>query len=158
MQRPRGARRRALPGARRGCRRATAPRRNSVAPRGGRAGSGSCWSFAQCYGLAISPEEPAPSAPAQPGRRAMLQDLLPQAERIAAKLKARGETVSIAESSTAGMISAALLAIPGASAYFMGGAGGYTRQSRAALLEVTEQELAGITPPTANYALLVARE
>ena len=42
----------------------------------------------------------------------MLQDLLPQAERIAAKLKARKETVSVAESSTAGMVSAALLAIP----------------------------------------------
>ena len=52
----------------------------------------------------------------------MLQDLLPQAERIAARLKARNETVSVAESSTAGMISAALLAIPGASAYFIGGA------------------------------------
>ena len=40
----------------------------------------------------------------------MIQELLPQAERIAAKLKARGETISIAESSTAGLISAALLA------------------------------------------------
>ena len=63
----------------------------------------------------------------------MLQDLLPQAERIAAKLKARKETVSVAESSTAGMISAALLAIPGASAYFIGGAVVYTRQSRTEL-------------------------
>ena len=52
----------------------------------------------------------------------MIQELLPQAERIAAKLKVRGETISIAESSTAGLISAALLAIPGASAYFLGGA------------------------------------
>ena len=78
----------------------------------------------------------------------MLQDLLPQAERIAAKLKARNETISIAESSTAGMISAALLAIAGASAYFMGGAVVYTRQSRSALLAVTDQELTGITPST----------
>ena len=46
----------------------------------------------------------------------MLQDLLPQAERIAAKLKARNDTISVAESSTAGLVSAALLAIPGASA------------------------------------------
>ena len=71
----------------------------------------------------------------------MIQELLPQAERIAAKLKARGETISIAESSTAGLISAALLAIPGASAYFLGGAVVYTRQSRTELLAVTEQEL-----------------
>jgi nicotinamide-nucleotide amidase len=88
----------------------------------------------------------------------MLQDLLPQAGRIAAKLKARNETISIAESSTAGMISAALLAIAGASAYFMGGAVVYTRQSRSALLAVTDQELTGITPSTEPYALLFARK
>ena len=91
----------------------------------------------------------------------MLQDLLPQAERIAAKLKARNETVSVAESSTAGMISAALLAIPGASAYFIGGAVVYTRQSRTELLRVTEAEFAaltGITPSTEPYALLFARK
>ena len=88
----------------------------------------------------------------------MIQELLPQAERIAAKLKARGETISIAESSTAGLISAALLAIPGASAYFLGGAVVYTRQSRSELLAVTEQELTGITPSTEAYALLFARK
>ncbi len=88
----------------------------------------------------------------------MLQDLLPQAERIAAKLKARNETISVAESSTAGLLSAALLAIPGASAYFLGGAVVYTRQSRAELLAVTEQELTGITPSTEPYALLFARK
>ena len=91
----------------------------------------------------------------------MLQDLLPQAERIAARLKARGETVSVAESSTAGMISAALLAVPGASAYFIGGAVVYTRQSRTELLRVTEAEFAaltGITPSTEPYALLFARK
>ncbi|HVB17091.1 MAG TPA: CinA family protein [Stellaceae bacterium] len=91
----------------------------------------------------------------------MLQDLLPQAERIAAKLKARKETISVAESSTAGMISAALLAVPGASAYFIGGAVVYTRQSRTELLRVTEAEFAamtGITPSTEPYALLFARK
>src|SRR6202007_45636 len=88
----------------------------------------------------------------------MIQELLPQAERIAARLKTRGETISIAESSTAGLISAALLAIPGASAYFMGGGVVYTRQSRTALLGVTEQELTGITPSTEAYALLFARK
>ena len=91
----------------------------------------------------------------------MLQDLLPQAERIAAKLKARKETIAVAESSTAGMISAALLAVPGASAYFLGGAVVYTRQSRTELLRVTEAEfaaMAGITPSTEPYALLFARK
>jgi PncC family amidohydrolase len=91
----------------------------------------------------------------------MLQDLLPQAERIAEKLKARKETVSVAESSTAGMVSAALLAVPGASAYFIGGAVVYTRVSRTELLRVTEAEFAamtGITPSTEPYALLFARK
>ncbi|HTZ38222.1 MAG TPA: CinA family protein [Stellaceae bacterium] len=91
----------------------------------------------------------------------MLQDLLPHAERIAAKLKARGETVSVAESSTAGLVSAALLAVPGASAYFIGGAVVYTRVSRSELLRVTDDEFAAmkdITPSTEPYALLFARK
>src|SRR3954465_14375193 len=91
----------------------------------------------------------------------MIQELLPQAERIAARLKRRGETISVAESSTAGLISAALLAVAGASAYFMGGAVVYTRASRTELLRVTEEEFAaltGITPSTEPYAMLFARK
>ena len=95
------------------------------------------------------------------GRHGMLEELLPQAERIAAVLKARGETISVAESSTAGLISAALLAVPGASAYFIGCAVVYTRASRTELLRVTDEEFAaltGITPSTEPYALLFARK
>ena len=91
----------------------------------------------------------------------MIQELLPQAERIAALLRARNETVSVAESSTAGLISAAFLAVAGASAYFMGGAVVYTRASRTELLRVTEAEfaaMAGITPSTEPYAFLFARK
>jgi nicotinamide-nucleotide amidase len=91
----------------------------------------------------------------------MIQELLPQAERIAAVLKARNETLSIAESSTAGLVSAAMLAVAGASAYFIGGAVVYTRASRTELLRVTEEEfaaMAGITPSTEPYALLFARK
>ena len=91
----------------------------------------------------------------------MIQELLPQAERIAAVLKSRGETISVAKSSTAGLISAALLAVAGASAYFMGGAVVYTRASRTELLRVTEEEFAaltGITPSTEPYAMLFARK
>lgn len=91
----------------------------------------------------------------------MIDELLPQAERIAAKLKARGDTIGVAESSTAGLIAAALLAIPGASAYFIGGAVVYTRVSRTELLRVTEEEFAAmkdITPSTEPYALLFARK
>ena len=51
-----------------------------------------------------------------------MKELVTIAEKIAAQLIARKQTISVAESSTGGLISAALLAVPGASAYFLGGA------------------------------------
>ena len=60
----------------------------------------------------------------------MMDGLQPLAEAIATRLKARGETIAVAESAAGGLISAALLAVPGASAYFLGGAVVYTRQAR----------------------------
>jgi PncC family amidohydrolase len=86
-----------------------------------------------------------------------MQELLPLAAAIAERLKARGETITVAESSTGGLISAALLAIPGASAYFVGGAVVYTRQARRALLDIPDAALAGMRASTEPYALLVAR-
>ena len=84
-------------------------------------------------------------------------DLLPLAEKLGARLKARGETFSIAESSTGGLISAVLLAVPGASAYYVGGAVVYTRQSRELLLGIPPAALEGMRPATEPYALLLAR-
>src|SRR5579863_325584 len=66
--------------------------------------------------------------------RVGMQGLLTQAEALAVLLRARGETVAVAESSAGGLIAAALLAQPGASAFFLGGAIVYTRQARGALL------------------------
>ena len=86
-----------------------------------------------------------------------MQTLLPLAEKIAARLKERRETVAIAESSTGGLISAALLAVPGASAYFVGGAVVYTRSARSALLGIGDAEMAGMRASTEPYALLCAR-
>jgi len=86
-----------------------------------------------------------------------METLLPVAEKIAALLKQRGETVAVAESSTGGLISAALLAQPGASAYFVGGAVVYTYTSRAALLGIGEADMVGLRPSTEPYALLFAR-
>jgi nicotinamide-nucleotide amidase len=86
-----------------------------------------------------------------------MQDLLPIAERIAARLKTRGETIAIAESSTGGLISAALLAIPGASAYFLGGSVIYTRFARAAFLEIPDPLPGGMRASTEPYAALLAR-
>jgi nicotinamide-nucleotide amidase len=86
-----------------------------------------------------------------------MQELLPRAELAASRLKARGATLAVAESSAGGLISAALLAVPGASAYFLGGAVVYTRQARQALLDIPESALAGFRPATEAYALLLAR-
>ena len=86
-----------------------------------------------------------------------MKDLVATAEKIAAVLTARKQTIVIAESSTAGLISAALLAVPGASAYFLGGAVVYTRQSRRVLLDIPDAALDGIRPSTEAYALMMAR-
>ena len=83
--------------------------------------------------------------------------LLPLAERIAARLIARQETIAVAESSTGGLIAAALLALPGASAWFVGGAVVYTKAARAGLLGVGEADMQGMRPSTEAYALLGAR-
>jgi PncC family amidohydrolase len=86
-----------------------------------------------------------------------MKELVSIAEKIAAGLIARKQTIAIAESSTAGLISAALLAVPGASAYFLGGAVVYTRQSRRLLLDIPDSKLDGMRPSTEPYALMMAR-
>src|ERR1700704_1286693 len=86
-----------------------------------------------------------------------MDELLRLAERVGRVLMDRKQTISVAESSAGGLISAALLAVPGASAYFIGGVVVYTRASRTALLEIPESALEGIRPSTEAYALLLAR-
>ena len=85
-----------------------------------------------------------------------MDDLKPLAERIAAGLIARKETIAVAESSTGGLIAAALLALPGASAFFLGGAVVYTKASRSALLGIGDADMKGLRPSTEAYALLGA--
>ena len=89
--------------------------------------------------------------------QSLMPTLLPVAEKIAGVLIERQETIAIAESSTGGLIAAALIAVPGASAYFAGGAVVYTKASRAALLGIGDAEMAGLRPSTEPYSLLVAR-
>lgn len=86
-----------------------------------------------------------------------MESLLPIAERVGALLKQRKETLCISESSAGGLISAALLAVPGASAYFLGGAVVYTREARTELLGISREALAGAPPSTEAYALVLAR-
>jgi len=83
--------------------------------------------------------------------------LLPLAEKVAARLVARKATIAIAESSTGGLIAAALLALPGASAYFVGGAVVYTKGSRAALMGIGDADMQGLRPSTEVYALMLAK-
>jgi PncC family amidohydrolase len=86
-----------------------------------------------------------------------VQQLLPIAEGIAVILKQRRETVAVAESSTGGLIAAALLAVPGASAYFLGGAVVYTARARRALLGIDDAAMTGLRSASEPYALLAAR-
>ncbi len=86
-----------------------------------------------------------------------MKALLPLAETIAQRLIARRETIAVAESSTGGLIAAALLAVPGASAYFLGGAVVYTKSARAALLGITDADMSGLRAATETYALMIAR-
>lgn len=79
------------------------------------------------------------------------------AARVAARLIERGETIGVAESSAGGLIAAALLAVPGASRYFLGGAVVYTVAARQALLGIGPEAVAGMRSASEPYAQLLAR-
>jgi nicotinamide-nucleotide amidase len=86
-----------------------------------------------------------------------MDELISIAQRVGAKLKARGETIAVAESSAGGLIAASLLSVGGASAYFIGGAVVYTRAARRGLVSITEADMAAFRPSTEAYAMLLAR-
>lgn len=81
------------------------------------------------------------------------------ARRIAHWLGERKQTVAVAESSAGGLISAALLSVPGASGYFLGGAVIYTPQARDALLGISTRQMAaaGIRSASEPWAALMAK-
>jgi PncC family amidohydrolase len=83
--------------------------------------------------------------------------LVARAHRAAALLTARAETLVVAESSAGGLVSAALLAQPGASRYFIGGAALYTRQAILALRDTEEAMFEGLRGGTEPWARLMAR-
>lgn len=86
-----------------------------------------------------------------------MQTLLPLAAQVAILLKQRRETIAVAESSAGGLLAAALLAVPGASAYFMGGAVVYTRKARELLMDLPPEAMTGVRSASEPYALLLAR-
>jgi PncC family amidohydrolase len=77
-------------------------------------------------------------------------------KRVAALLIARKQTLAVSESSSGGLISAALLSVPGASAYFLGGGVIYTAKAREALLGVTPEQMEGMRSATPGAAKLYA--
>ncbi|HVL37322.1 MAG TPA: CinA family protein [Burkholderiales bacterium] len=85
-----------------------------------------------------------------------MRELVERAERVAAHLARRGETIAVCESSSGGLIAAALLAVPGASAYFVGGMVIYTRQAYDALRDFDVAELRGARSATEENALVRA--
>lgn len=85
------------------------------------------------------------------------EELAEQAAEAGALLVARQETVAVAESSAGGLISAVLLSVPGASAYFKGGAVVYTAASKQILAGMDEETLRAHRPATEAHALDLAR-
>jgi nicotinamide-nucleotide amidase len=86
-----------------------------------------------------------------------MRTLFALAERCAERLKARGESIAVAESSSGGLLSAAFLSVPGASAYFLGGAVVYTARARMRLLDLPREAIAGMRSASEPYAQLLAR-
>lgn len=78
------------------------------------------------------------------------------AESAARKLRERHETISVAESSCGGLISASLLSVPGASAYYVGGTVTYTRVANEALLGGAVTVPPGLQAETEEFALYLA--
>ncbi|RAK63768.1 CinA family protein [Phenylobacterium kunshanense] len=86
-----------------------------------------------------------------------MDELEALAAEVGEALKARGEKVAVNESSAGGLISAALLSVPGASAYYLGGAVVYTPKARVLLTDIPKEALTGMRSSSEPYALLLAR-
>lgn len=76
---------------------------------------------------------------------------------VGAQLKRRGQTLAVAESSAGGLINAALVAVPGASFFYVGGCVIYTGTGRGALLGITAADMAGMRSASEPFAQLLAR-
>ncbi|MCU0891493.1 MAG: CinA family protein [Sandarakinorhabdus sp.] len=85
-----------------------------------------------------------------------MEALFATAARVGAQLKARGHTVAVAESAAGGLISAALLSVAGASAWYLGGAVVYTPRARHRLLGLRREDVRGFMSATEPFALLMA--
>ncbi len=87
-----------------------------------------------------------------------MKDLTLLGRTVGELLKTHRHTIAVAESSAGGLISAALLTVPGASAYFLGGGVIYTHEARRSLLAMPDEALEGIRASTEEYALRLAHQ
>ena len=87
-----------------------------------------------------------------------MKDLTILGRTVGELLKTHTHTIAVAESSAGGLISAALLTVPGASAYFLGGGVIYTHEARRSLLAMPDEALEGVRASTEEYALRLARQ
>ncbi len=87
----------------------------------------------------------------------MLNELHPQAARIAEALKARREKIAVADGATGGLIGAALLTVPGALKFYVGGGIVYSLRGREVLFGLPDEAFAGMRSATPEYALMQAR-
>ena len=84
-----------------------------------------------------------------------MPSLLKMALPVGQLLKERGQTVAVSESAAGGLVSAALLSVPGASGYYLGGASVYTQTARRGLLRFNDAR-AQLRGSTEEYATLTA--
>lgn len=82
-------------------------------------------------------------------------DLTRLARACAALLFARKETIAVSESSAGGLVAAALLAVPGASAYFLGGSVTYARPAARVFMGI-EKLPDGMRSSSEPYAAFMA--
>ncbi len=86
-----------------------------------------------------------------------MASLISLGELVSEQLKANEQTVAVAESAAGGLISSALLSVPGASAYYLGGSVVYTKRARKQILGVRAQDVEGIAPVTEAMAAKFAQ-
>lgn len=85
-----------------------------------------------------------------------MSDIGRLAASVGALLRERGQTIAVSESSAGGLINAALVAVPGASSYYLGGAVIYTKAGREALMGIGAPEMKGLRSASEPYAKLLA--
>lgn len=86
-----------------------------------------------------------------------MERLSEPANRVGRVLRERGESVSVYEGSCGGLLSAALVAVPGASNFYVAGAVLYTRPAFVEILGERRETLRGLRGSTEEFSLALAR-